>query len=135
MPVTYSEHIPEQDKLLSLYQNAGWSAYTKDPEKLIAACKSSLNVIVAMDEDKLIGLIRTIGDGHTILYIQDILVHTSYKRKGIGKKLLMLILDKYPTVRQTVLLTDDSEETRGFYEAVGFQSCDKGSLVSFALFR
>lgn len=127
--------MPDRDNLVQLYTDANWGAYTKEPEKLVLACKNSQDVISAWDNDKLIGLIRANGDKHTILYIQDILVLKEFKRKGVGSTLLDKLLLKNQAVRQTVLLTDDSEETRGFYEAKGFQSCDKGSLVSFARFQ
>lgn len=89
-------------------------------------------VISAWDKDELIGLVRVVGDGLTIIYVQDILVLKSYKRKRIGSKLLQYVLDEYKDVRQKVLLTDEGEETRGFYEANGFFSCDKGQIVAFA---
>ena len=41
------------------------------------------------------------------------------------------VLNKFKDVRQKVLLTDDNEETRLFYESLGFESCDKGKLVSY----
>ena len=40
-------------------------------------------------------------------------------------------LEKLKSLRQRVLLTDDNDETRGFYESLGFESCDRESLVSF----
>jgi ribosomal protein S18 acetylase RimI-like enzyme len=96
------------------------------------AIESSLLVVSAWDNDKLVGLVRVVGDGLTIIYIQDILILDKYKRRGIGTKLLNYVLDEYKYVRQKVLLTDDSEETRGFYESNGFSSCDKGGVVAFA---
>lgn len=118
-----------------LYENAGWINYTNDLPKLIKAIEASLTVISAWDNEKLVGLIRVIGDGITVIYIQDILVLDTYKRKGIGSKLLMCILEKYENVRQKILLTEDSEETRCFYEANGFISCDKGDMVAFVRFH
>jgi ribosomal protein S18 acetylase RimI-like enzyme len=120
-----------RDDLLDLYGNANWTAYTNDPDRLSKAVRQSLKVITAREGSKLVGLVRAIGDGQTILYIQDILVHSEYKRNGIGRKLMELILDEFSEVRQKVLLTDDNPETRGFYESMGFDSCDKGQLVSF----
>jgi len=122
------------EDIKGLYEDAGWTNYINDLPKLMNAIEGSLDVISAWDEDKLVGLIRIIGDGLTIVYIQDILVLKAYKRKGIGTKLFNHVLDKYSHVRQKVLLTDDSEETRGFYEANGFISCDKGKVVAFAKF-
>lgn len=118
-----------------LYENAGWTAYTQDLPKLMEALKTSLAVVSAWDEEKLIGLIRVVGDGITIIYIQDILVLDSYKRRGVGSRLLKSILEKYENVRQKVLLTDDTEETRSFYEANGFISCDRGDMLAFVRFN
>ncbi len=118
-------------QILHLYNDAKWTAYTNNPKKLKRAFSNSLLVISAWNKNELVGLIRIIGDGETIIYIQDILVLESFQRKGIGKKLIKIVLDKYPNVRQKVLLTDDTEKTRGFYETLGFSSCDKGSLVAF----
>lgn len=132
MPITYQQEtkIPKQD-LLDLYNDAGWGAYTAQPEVLVKAVENSLYVLTARDGGKLVGLIRIVGDGQTITYIQDILVLKAYKRKGIGKTLMQRALEEFKHVRQKVLLTDDNPETRGFYQALGFQSCDKGELVAF----
>lgn len=97
----------------------------------MGALKNSLYIITAWDNNKLVGLIRIIGDNHTIIYIQDILVLKSHKKKKIGSTLVKKTLSKFSHVRQNVLLTDDNCETRGFYESLGFESCDKGQLVSF----
>jgi len=118
-----------------LYSDAGWASYLKDINVLVRGIENSLDIVTAWDNDKLVGLIRIVGDGSTIIYIQDILILKEYKRKGIGRKLMLNILEKYSEVRQIVLLTDDSEETRGFYESLGFTSNDKGGAVSFGIFR
>lgn len=125
----------DQKDLLDLYGNANWTLYTEKPEKLEKAVSQSLRVITARSGNELVGLIRAVGDGLTIVYIQDILVHTDYKRQGIGSKLIEFLMSEFPDVRQNVLLTDDTAETRGFYETLGFQSCDEGKLVSFVKFR
>ncbi len=129
-----NKNLNQQD-VLDLYNDANWTAYTKEPENLIEAIQNSLYVITAWDNDKLVGLIRLVGDGKTIIYIQDILVLKAYKKQKIGSTLINKVLENYKGVRQTVLLTDDTLETRGFYESLGFESCDKGRLVSFAKFR
>lgn len=126
----YTNDFNEID-IKRLYENAGWTAYAQDLSKLSEALKLSLMVVSAWDGEELVGLIRVVGDGLTIIYIQDILVLDSYKRKEIGSRLLKSVLRKYENVRQKVLLTDDTKETRGFYEANGFMSCDKGDMVAF----
>lgn len=131
MPV-YKEEVPiPVSSLLQLYNDANWTTYTRHPEQLVQAINESLYVLSAWDNDTLVGLIRVIGDGLTIIYIQDILVLKTYKRQQIGTTLMSKVLDKYEAVRQKVLLTDDSEETRGFYESLGFSSTDKQQLIAY----
>ncbi|WP_353894012.1 GNAT family N-acetyltransferase [Proteinivorax hydrogeniformans] len=124
---------PNPSEVLQLYGDVKWSNYTDKPQSLFKGIKNSLEVITAWQDDKLVGLIRAVGDGESILYIQDILVLKDYKRNGIGTELVKRLLAKYPHIRQKVLLTDDSEETRGFYESLGFKAAMKG-LISFVKF-
>jgi ribosomal protein S18 acetylase RimI-like enzyme len=70
--------------------------------------------------NRLVGLIRVVGDKATIIYIQDILVMKTYQRKGIGTNLIKYILNKYANVRQIVLLTDNQEKNKLFYQSLGF---------------
>lgn len=118
-----------------LYNDAEWFAYTKDLEVLQRALKHSLEVISAWNGDELVGLIRAVGDGLTILYIQDVLVLGSYQNQGIATQLMQQMLDQYKHVRQKVLLTEDAPDVRHFYEKNEFQSCDQGTLVAFAKFN
>ena len=119
-------------QLKALYEDVEWYAYTKDLDLLQQACLHSLDMFSVWQEDTLLGLVRIVGDGLTIIYIQDILVLTAYQNKGIATILMQHVLDKYKNVRQKVLLTEEAPDVRHFYEKNGFISCDKGSLVSFA---
>jgi len=130
---TQSALLSEQ-AVQALYDDNNWTSYTRDMAKLMDAIRNSLAVISAWDGDTLVGLVRAVGDGQTILYIQDILVLKKYKRRGIGSNLMSMLLKAYSHIRQKVLLTDEARETRGFYEANGFESCDKGQLVAFVRF-
>ncbi len=125
------KHI-EQDDLKSLYDDVEWYAYTKDLNQLQQALIRSLNVVSAWEHRKLIGLTRIVGDGLTIVYVQDILVLNEYQNQGIATLMMQYVLEKYKDVRQKVLLTEEAPDVRHFYEKNGFQSCDKGALVAFA---
>jgi|688.fasta_scaffold191118_3 ribosomal protein S18 acetylase RimI-like enzyme len=130
--ISHSKNI-STPQLEALYNDAGWSSYTRNLVSLQKSIQNSQDVVTAWDKEKLLGLIRTIGDTETILYIQDILVLSAYKRQGIGRRLIEEVLALNQNCRQVVLLTEDNEESRGFYEALGFESCDKGSAVAFAM--
>lgn len=46
------------EDILYLYNDVGWSLYTKDIDSLIKSIKNSLKVISVWDKDLLVGLIR-----------------------------------------------------------------------------
>lgn len=119
-------------QLKALYEDVEWYAYTKDMDQLEQALSCSLYVLSAWEKDELVGLIRVVGDGLTIVYIQDILVLTSHQNNGIATDLMYQVLDKFSGVRQKVLLTEEAPNVRHFYEKNGFRSCDVGILVAFA---
>ncbi|EOS7771504.1 GNAT family N-acetyltransferase [Enterococcus hirae] len=119
------------DALFALYTAVGWSAYTKDIQQLAMGVQQSLKVITVWDEQQLIGLIRSVGDGETILYIQDLLVHPAYQNKGIGTQLIEKMVQAYPKVRQKVLLTENEQQTRRFYEKCQFQSVATQKMICF----
>ncbi len=121
-----------REQLERLYNDVEWYAYTQEMEVLQQAIERSLDVISAWDGEKLVGLVRVIGDGFTIIYIQDILVLNAYQNQGIASQLMHQILEKYKHVRQKVLLTEEAPDIRHFYEKNGFESCDQGILVAFA---
>lgn len=121
MPAVLTSEIPAGNELLALYDAVGWSAYTADPERLVRAMHGSHLVLCARDAGtgELVGLVRTVSDGQTIVYVQDILVAPDHQREGIGGALLDALLEHYADVRQLVLLTDDEPGQRAFYESRG----------------
>lgn len=134
--MNYSDDdIPSVEELLRLYEDAEWTSYTSDPGRLTEALKNSAYVVTARDNGLLVGLVRCISDGKTIAYVQDILVLKSRKRLGIGKELMRKVQTKYEDLRQLVLLTDNAEEQRAFYEACGFADAQEKSLRCFVRLR
>lgn len=119
------------EQLINLYTSVGWSSYTQNPRQLQKAVVNSLFAIGAYDQNQLVGLIRVVGDGLTIIYIQDLLVNPAYQRQGIGTKLINSVLKKYNSVRQKVLLTENTVKTCRFYESCNFNPCDKYNLIAF----
>lgn len=64
--------------LRTLYCSAHWSAYTESFSNMGVLLENSFQVHSAWDEDKLVGLIRTISDGYYVELIQDLLVLPEY---------------------------------------------------------
>ncbi len=120
-----------EDEILQLYSSVGWTAYTTSPETLRKGFENSLLTLAACEGDTLLGIIRVVGDGHTIVFIQDILVFPQYQRRGIGSALLQAILDKYRDVRQIELATDDTPKTKAFYKSMGLREFSEYGCCAF----
>ena len=77
--------------------------------------------MVTSDEDRLVGLIRVVGDGLTIVFIQDLLVYPHYQRQGIGQSLVQQTLERFKEVYQIQLATEQSDKNLAFYRELGFR--------------
>ena len=109
-----------EEEILPLYASVGWTAYTDAPDALRRGFVKSLLTLAAYEEKTLVGLVRAVGDGETVVLVQDLLVAPEYQRKGIGRALLQAVLDRYRAARQLQLVTDDTEKTLAFYKSMGF---------------
>ena len=109
-----------EEEILNLYVSVGWTNYTSNSSMLENAYKNSLKIYGAYEGDKLLGIVRLVGDGYSIIYIQDILILPEYQRKGIGRALMEKILNTYKHVYQKTLMTDNTEKSIQFYKSVGF---------------
>ena len=118
-------------EILDLYASVGWTAYTSHPEVLHKGFENSMLTLAAYEGDQLLGIIRVVGDGHTIVFVQDILVFPEHQRKGIGSALLQAILDRYSHVRQIELVTDNTPKTIAFYKAMGFREMSEIGCCGF----
>ncbi len=114
----YTEY--REEEILRLYSAVGWTAYTDNPRALEHGFRHSLLVLAAYEGDVLVGLIRVVGDGFTIVFIQDILVDPAHQRQGIATALVRAVLARYPDVRQVELTTDNTPGTIAFYKSLGF---------------
>lgn len=86
MNIIYKTNVvPEIEELVELYNDVGWHNYIQDTKKLERAFINSTIIVSVWDEDKLVGVLRGVGDSETIMYIQDILVLYIYQHKGIGR--------------------------------------------------
>lgn len=120
-----------EKEILSLYSAVGWSAYTENPVAVRKGFEHSLLVLAAYEDQGLLGIIRAVGDGATVVFIQDILVYPEQQRKGVGTALLKAVLDRFAGVRQIELVTDNTEETVSFYRSMGFKELSELGCCGF----
>ncbi len=121
MNIVYKTNVvPKTEGLVQLYNDIGWHNYIQDTKKLERAFINSTFIVSAWEEEKLIGVLRAVGDSETIMYIQDILVRKIYQNKGIGLKLMTEFMNRHEHIRQKVLVTDKTLKTMNFYKKCGF---------------
>ena len=106
-------------EIMALYSSVGWSNYTNNPVMLRQAYKNSLYVLAAYADDKLVGLLRAVGDGSSIVFLQDLIVLPEYQRHGIGSQLMRKVMEKYADVYQLQLLTEASKKILLFMNSLG----------------
>ena len=120
-----------QEEILSLYTSVGWENYTRNPQMLERAYENSFLKIAASEGKQLIGMVRVVGDGASVILIQDLLVHPEYQRKGIGSQLMRAVLERCEDVYQIELMTDNTEKTILFYQSLGLKKVDKIGCCAF----
>ena len=121
----------DRDEIQRLYSAVGWTSYTENLPVLERGFQNSLLVLAAYENDELLGIIRVVGDGCTIIWIQDLLVFPARQRQGVGTALLKAVLDQYPEVRQIELATDNTPETVAFYKSLGFSEFSEIGCCGF----
>lgn len=118
------------EEILSLYRTAGWwqSTGTKESDashirNLVGGshCYLIVTSTAQVREQPIIGMGRSISDGVSDAYIQDVVVMPSYRGQGIATRIIRRIVDR--------LLADGIEwigliaerNTQNLYKSVGFE--------------
>ncbi len=116
------QEIVKLEDVLHLYQAVSWTNYTNQPQMLAQALTHSLAIYLARDGEKIVGLVRLVGDGFSSVFVQDLIVLPSYQGQGIGSNLMKEALADYKDAYQVQLATEQTEKTLGFYRSLGFET-------------
>ncbi|GAB1157085.1 GNAT family N-acetyltransferase [Paenibacillus illinoisensis] len=118
--VTVKLHTEKQispSELMSLYHDAAWWP-DRDNDGILKLLSSGI-ALGAWEDDVLVGFSRAISDGVFRAYIEDVVVLSSYRNKGIGKLIIERLLDELKDIDVISLFC--SEDLAGFYEETGFK--------------
>ena len=121
--------------IITLYTDAGWTAYINDKAALWGSVLKSLKTYSIFDNTELIAFARLLGDGITTVVVQDIVVKSTYRHKGIGSLLLKTILKEWESVRQIILLCDNEQMLQSFYEKNGLCVIENFNVCCYGILR
>lgn len=104
-------------------------------EKFEIALKNSAWAFTVWKENDLIGLVRIVSDKIMFASIHDLMVKGEHRKKGIGRKLIQLCLQKLPHGTWTAHTTPENYR---FYSECGFDlptDIINSASLSYAGFR
>ena len=112
----------ETGEVVELYRANGWSSAEK-PVELLAALRNSHALATARIGGRLVGLGNAISDGHLVVYYPHLLVHPEFQGRGIGKRLMAALQERYRGFHQQMLTADG--KALEFYRKMGFERAGK----------
>lgn len=111
------------DELISLYKSAGWwNDLPSERETLPLLVKNSFCFVsVRTEEGRLIGMGRVISDGASDAYLQDIFIEKSYRKMGIGSRIVKMLTAYCRKKGISWIALIANPGTTGFYHELGFE--------------
>ncbi len=85
----------EEDPIVALYRAGGWWSDEMDPSRLPELISGSYLFAVAVDipTGRSIGMGRVLSDGTADAYIHDVVVLPSWRKRGVGKMIVSVLLE------------------------------------------
>jgi ribosomal protein S18 acetylase RimI-like enzyme len=122
LSIHYTKSIEKlaAESLEELFKSVEWRSGNY-PNELLKAMVGSHSVVTAWEGNKLIGLINALSDSVLTAYFHYMLVNPQYQGKGIGKKMMDIMLEIYKGHQTKVLIAYPIIE---FYEKLGFETED-----------
>jgi len=121
----YQEGFVEDKEIESLRASVGWDNIIPPHSEL----KEHLfTYLTARINGELIGYIDVLSDGRVDAYIQDLIVHPKYQKRGIGSELLKRIIRylQQKNIKRIQVIFDP--ELEGFYKKFGFHILKAGII-------
>ena len=119
--------VPTAQQVIELYNDADLPRPTHDPQRIRAMFENSDLIVTAWDENKLVGVSRTITDWVWCSYLADLAVSPGYNRSGIGKQLIELT--KKRVGEQSMVLLLSVPTAMDYYPKVGFSKEDRAFII------
>ena len=110
------------DELIDVFKSVEWR---KNPENIVEAFRNSY-YITAYDGNTLVGFARAISDGYYYTNIFDVIVRPEYHTRGIGKRMMKMLREKF---KGTYFFLTYTEGRKEFYKKCGFEQNDRAMWI------
>lgn len=116
----YKRKMPSAKEWKTLRSFANWSLYEDSIFEI--AAQNTLYAITVYKNHEVIGMGRVVGDGIICFYIQDVVINPLYRNKGIGKNIVLKLLNiiQKNARPNAVIGLMSAKGTEKFYEKLGF---------------
>jgi predicted N-acetyltransferase YhbS len=91
--ISVVDGTPTPAEYAAMRAHVGWAPV--DPDAVARGLAASLASVIARDVDgRLVGMGRVVGDGGIYLYLQDVIVHETWRERGLGSRITEALLDR-----------------------------------------
>jgi GNAT superfamily N-acetyltransferase len=126
MAVVYEVRPSVSSELLDELFEAAWDRFRE--RDWAPVLERSLGWVGAFDEGRLIGFVYLAGDGGLHAFLLDPTVHPDYRRRGIGRQLVVRAVELARDAGADWLHVDFEPHLTGFYQGCGFQPTPAGVI-------
>lgn len=124
---------PSVEELRRLATAIGWLDHY-DWSTVGGALSASVDAIVAVDGDAVVGTARVVGDGSHYFYLQDVLVDPEHQDEGLASRMVAHLLRTISRRASSAAFVGlfSSPEAIGVYEELGFERPDDMTAMRLA---
>ena len=115
-------------KLADLRESIGWNRMENEYKNPLL---TSYYHIAVYEKEVLIGYIDCVSNGVTDAYIQDLMVHPDYQRRGIGTELMTIMINYLKQKHIYMISVVFEENLKPFYEKFGFFNMLCGQMETY----
>ena len=109
-------------QIIGLYRSQRWWDGPDNEKHVIRIIKGShCFVIAVLNSEEIVGMGRSISDGASDAYIQDVTVKKNYRGQGIGTRIVRMIINRLQKDGIFWIGLIAEKNYHGFYEPIGFK--------------
>lgn len=112
------------DTYLAIREQVEWKKLSV--EQAEKALRNSIFTVIAVEDDKVLGMGRLVGDGAVICYVQDLVIVPEAQGRGIGKMIMDRLISHVKSIQLegTEIMLDlmCAKGREEFYNRLGFIS-------------